>query len=277
MTYLAHPAHYAPEEFRALIQGLKFDKGWRPEFPTLHNTGVPSLKQWLNMGASPQERWGANLNAYYRRLGWHAGPHLVCCPSYIWNLCDLEADGVSVSCWNHVTVGIEMVGNYEVGGDDFASGDGAKVRDNAVWVLACLCETFGWTISDVLHFHHECARDRHACPGSKVSKADIAERVNALLEAWGASPTPVVSRLPAQASAPALGKAKSAPVDVSTVAGVQRALNTLGFRLDVDGVDGPDTERAIRSFQLHAGIAADGVARSVTQAAIRKELTAARG
>src|SRR5271165_397450 len=136
MTYLVHPAHYAPVEFRALVAGLKFDKGWKPEFPTLHNTGVPSLAQWLEMGAIPQLRWGTNLNAYYEGLGWHAGPHLVVCPDYIWNLCDLEHDGVSVSCWNHVTLGIEMVGNYEVGGDDFSSGLGAKVRDNAAFVLA---------------------------------------------------------------------------------------------------------------------------------------------
>ena len=62
---------------------------WRPRFPTLHNTGVPSLKQWLAYGPTPQERWGASLNRYYEGLGWHAGPHLVVCPDYVWVLCDL--------------------------------------------------------------------------------------------------------------------------------------------------------------------------------------------
>ena len=73
-----------------------------------------------------------------------------------------------------------MIGNYEIGGDDFASGDGAKVRDNAAAVLAALTVKFGWgDLADYeagvrgLHFHRECARDHHACPGSKVSKADM--------------------------------------------------------------------------------------------------------
>ena len=39
-----------------------------------------------------------------------------------------------MSCWNAKTIGIEMVGNYEIGGDEFASGLGTKVRDNAAAV-----------------------------------------------------------------------------------------------------------------------------------------------
>ena len=144
MAFLAHPTHYTPDEFQVYLSGLGFARGWRPASVTLHNTGVPSLKQWLAMGATPQERWGANLNAYYQKLGWHAGPHLVVCPDYVWVLSDPEADGVSVSCWNRETFGVEMVGDFRQGGDDFGSGPGAKVRDGAVFVLAALCEKLGW-------------------------------------------------------------------------------------------------------------------------------------
>ncbi len=270
MTYLTRPTHYAPAEFRALLRNLKFDRGWRPTFPTLHNTGVPSLAQWLAMGAIPQERWGANLNAYYQRLGWHAGPHLVVCPDYVWNLSDLQADGVSVSCWNRVTLEIEMVGNYEAGGDDFGSGPGAKVRDNAVFVLAALCEKFGWDIGKTLRFHRECAADHHACPGSRVAKDEIVQRVNALLENWGATQAPALPDT-ARTSPP------PAPLlDLSTVAGVQRALNALGHQLAVDDELGPQTEAAVRSFQLHVGgLAADGDPGPATIAAIRRELARA--
>ena len=267
MTYLAHPVHYTPAEFRAYVSGLKFDKGWKPSFPTLHNTGVPSLAQWLAMGALPQERWGANLDAYYQGLGWHAGPHLVCCPSYVWVLSDPEAAGVSVSCWNRVTFGIEMVGNYEAGGDDFASGLGSKVRDNAVFVLATLCEKFGWDIGKTLHFHRECPADHHACPGTRVSKNDIVQRVKALLESWGSAQAPALPETPRKSSPP------SPLLDLSTVAGVQRALNALGYRLAVDGELGPQTEAALRSFQLHVGgLAVDGHSGPATIAAIRREL-----
>lgn len=182
-TFLTHPTHYSVAEFRAMLAGVGLG-AWRPRFPTLHNTGVPSLAQWLGYGPTPQERWGASLNRYYEGLGWHAGPHLVVCPDYVWVLCELGEPGVSVSCWNSVTLGIEMVGNYEIGGDEFASGEGAKVRDNAAAALAALNQKFGW--GDLanyvcgekgLHFHRECVRDHHACPGSRVSKPDMLARI----------------------------------------------------------------------------------------------------
>lgn len=185
-TFLAHPTHYTLPEFRAMLAGLKLG-AWRPKFPTLHNTGAPSLKQWMAYGPTPQERWGASLNSYYKGLGWHAGPALVVCPDYVWNLCDLTKPGVSVSCWNSDTIGIEMVGDYDVGAvDQFASGEGAKVRDNAAAVLAVLAEKFAWgdlgsyqVGVEGLHFHRECVADHHSCPGSQVSKPDMLARIKA--------------------------------------------------------------------------------------------------
>src|SRR5579859_5973050 len=196
MTYISNPRHYTRDEFRALVDGLSWDKGWHPQFPTLHNTGVPSLAQWIAYGPTVEERWGASLDRYYKGLGWHSGPHLVCCPDYIWNLCDLAADGVSVSCWNHLTLGIEMVGDYRVGFDNASVGDGARVIDNAVWALAVLSHKLGWSIGDVetgvkgLHFHRECLRDGHPCPGSLVDKSNIIGRVVSQMALLSASPSP---------------------------------------------------------------------------------------
>jgi hypothetical protein len=188
-TFITHPTHYTLAEFRAYLAGVELG-AWRPRFPTLHNTGVPSLAQWLAYGPTPQERWGASLNRYYEGMGWHAGPHLVVCPDYVWVLCDLTKSGVSVSCWNSETFGIEMIGDYEVGGDDFSTGPGAKVAANAAAVLAALTPKFGWgDLAEIeigvrgLHFHRECARDHHACPGSRVSKPFILASVKAAAEA----------------------------------------------------------------------------------------------
>ena len=182
-TFIPHPTHYSLIEFRDMLKGVHLG-AWHPLFPTLHNTGVPSLAQWLAYGPTPQERWGASLNSYYKGLGWHAGPHLVVCPDYVWVLCDLTKPGVSVSCWNSETFGIEMVGNYEVGGDDFTIGEGAKVRDNAAAVLAILNEKFDWgDLGDHqvgvrgLHFHRECVKDHHSCPGSRVLWDDMIARI----------------------------------------------------------------------------------------------------
>lgn len=189
MTYLVSPIHYDQEDFKNLVNSLKWDKGWVPLFPTIHNTGVPDLKTWGRWSPKAQQNWGANLNAYYKKLGWHSGVHLVCCPDYIWHLCDLERDGISVSCWNHLTIGIEMLGNYEKGYDDWFSGDGLKVKANAVWVLSVLCNRFKWNPAAFVkgksgvHFHRECPQDHHACPGNEVDKQDLVERVTTQIRA----------------------------------------------------------------------------------------------
>ena len=268
-TFFDHPQHFTVAEFRAYLSGLAFEN-WKPKFPTLHNTGVPSLAQWRAMGATPQERWGASLNRYYQGMGWHAGPHLVVCPDYVWVLCDLTQPGVSVSCWNSETFGVEMVGNYEIGGDDFASGEGARVRDNAIEVLAILAQRFGWgDLGDYapgergLHLHRECARDHHACPGSKVSRADVLSRVAAI------------------ANAPATPQDTGGPKTVATgahflgVEDIQAALNQLGAKppLSIDGRQGPATIAALRAFQAAHGCTVDGWAGPQTCAALEAALT----
>jgi len=60
------------------------------------------------------------------------------------------------------------------------------------------------------------------------------------------------------------------------VAGIQRALQTLGFDPgQIDGVMGPDTRAAIKQFQEANGLTADGIPGPKTQAALAKALQAA--
>jgi len=283
MTYVTNPTHYTRDEFRVLVDGMSFNQGWTPLFPTLHNTGVPSLKTWQGYGATPQERWGASLNSYYKGLGWHSGVHLVCCPDYIWNLCDLRFDGVSVSCWNRITIGIECVGNYEVGSDDWSTGDGAKVRDNAAWVLAVLCHKFGWKPEAYvdgrsgLHFHRECTRDHHACPGSKVAKPDMIDRVNAQIAIIAGLPAPphVAPAAPSTDPAPLN---VPAPATLLSVDDIQAAVNKLVYpspNIDVDGDYGPATKAAVAEFQAENHLDVDGWVGPQTTAALLSALATA--
>ncbi len=86
------------------------------------------------------------------------------------------------------------------------------------------------------------------------------------LVAAGYVPTdaPAVHGEPSPAAAP--------PSDLSTVEGVQRALNALGFHVVVDGEWGPETEAAVKGFQFRERLVTDGDAGPLTKAALAKAL-----
>ncbi len=180
MSFLAEPKGYTPGEFADFVEGLAWN-GWRPKFVTLHNTAVPTLAAWLDSNHAAKQR--IESQRHYERdiLHWHSGVHLFVAPNLIWNLCDLTQDGVSVSCWNHRTLGIEMIGDYAT--EAFDSGAGARVRDNAVAAMAILHRKLGLRPDHYrmglcgLHFHRECSRDHHDCPGRNVVKADVVARI----------------------------------------------------------------------------------------------------
>jgi hypothetical protein len=124
----------------------------------------------------------------------------------------------------------KMVGNYEVGGDDFASGDGAKVRDNTAAVLAALNERFKWgDLADIaigmhgLHFHHDCARDHHACPGSKVTKLGMLARIKGCEAEFAFAPIAQTSP-PIRVSTGAIREDDVTPPRIMSVDDIQAAL-----------------------------------------------------
>jgi hypothetical protein len=176
MSFLADPQACAPEEFEAYVKTLSWTK-WKPSFIVLHNTAEPNLAQWAHFGygKTAGSQRVRNLNHYYAKVkGWHSGPHIFVAPDYIWVACDLTADGVHASCYNRVSIGVEMVGDYAT--ESFEVGDGAKVRDNTVACLAALHKALK-IVPDTLHFHKQCVRDHHDCPGGRVSRPDITSRV----------------------------------------------------------------------------------------------------
>lgn len=186
MSFLAEPQGYTPKEFAGFVERLEWNV-WRPNFVTLHNTGAPTLAAWLDSPSAAKQRIEGQRHYERDILHWHSGVHLFVAPNLIWNLCDLTQEGVSVSCWNHLTLGIEMIGDYATEG--FDSGAGAQVRDNAVAAMAILHRRLGLRPDQYrcgvrgLHFHKECSWDHHDCPGRNVVKADVVARVLAKMEA----------------------------------------------------------------------------------------------
>ena len=230
MTFLAEPLGFTPEEFKTYVAGLRW-KTWKPQFLTLHNTAEPNLAQWTHSGLGKVAglRRIQNLNHYYKvEEGWHSGPHLFIAPDLIWVACDLTANGVHASCYNSVSIGVEMVGDFSR--EAFDSGDGAKVRDNAVAALAILHKALKID-PRTLHFHKECLKDHHDCPGRNVVKADVIARV----QAWpgevavkeeakpvAAPPHPFIPDIPAVAAAPAPAE-KPAPKPPAPKAAAKKA------------------------------------------------------
>ena len=272
MTYLANARLIAPAAFADHFNRLDFGKAsWTPRLFVLHNTEQPSLKQWLDGGDTPEQRL-KNLEAYYKGMRWHSGPHWFVAPDGIWEFCDPLQDGVHCSCANHVAFGCEMVGDYAT--EPFDHGPGAQVRDNAVQLIATVFKRFAWRPDPLvlwergLAFHHHCAQDHHDCPGKNVDRADVVARV---LKAMGLVGLDAGVPRPAQDLPAPVQSSSQVPTSVTWL---QTALNRLGARpvLTVDGVFGPLTKVALRSWQLGSDLLATGEPSPMTVAAIERAL-----
>lgn len=156
------------------LDGMEWDRGFKPAGIILHNTAAPTLAQWVEEGPSHEARI-KNLKAYYQGLGWHAGPHWFVSREHFTEFMDPRTRGTHSPSFNADHFGIEMVGDYDK--ESFDSGDGAKVRDNAVFLMAYLCSRFGWDPAKVIKLHKEDPKTTHACPGRNVVKLDIVTRV----------------------------------------------------------------------------------------------------
>jgi hypothetical protein len=197
----------------ALLQRLAGQNlGTWCKFITLHNTSLPSLALWArNRTRFSAKQLVMNMEDGWRAQHWHTGPHYLVTPEPdqpIFELSDPSAPGVHASCFNLDSIGIEMVGEYN--NEDFNSGAGATVRDNAVLLLAALHKKLGLTplpfVYDKrgLHFHKDCVRDQHDCPGSGVVRPAIITLIQAKMSALSAAPpAPPAAAAAAAVRAPA--------------------------------------------------------------------------
>lgn len=180
---------YTREQFAVHLAAIPAGQlGWCKAI-CVHNTAGPTIAQWESKVCTPAQRI-LNLESYYEHsLGWHAGPHGFIPPSKdicIFGFTPFIEPGVHASCFNSSMIGLEMVGDFD--SEDFNSGLGALVRDNAVYVIAMLCRKRGLRPDGYklgvsgLHFHVDCKRDNHACPGKTVSREALVASVLAEME-----------------------------------------------------------------------------------------------
>jgi hypothetical protein len=166
---------FSPEDFDRYCHDLKWPS-WRPSFVVLHNTGAPSLAQ-RPKGLTAKHI--ANLESYYRdERGWSAGPHLFIDDHQIWVFTPLTLSGVHSPSWNKVALGVEMLGDYA--GEEFDSGRGLEVQQNAVAAIATLSAVLGLD-PESMRLHKEDKKTDHDCPGKKVNKARFIRAVQELM------------------------------------------------------------------------------------------------
>jgi hypothetical protein len=181
-----NPKQLSKEALRARIEALTWTS-WKPTGIVLHNTAAPTLAQWAEAGPRHDARI-QNLENYYEGLGWNGGPHWFVSRDWFDEFNNPLRRGTHSPSFNATHFGIEMVGNYDK--EDFNSGGGAQVRDNAVYLMALLCKKFNWDPARVIKFHKEDPKTTHDCPGKKVVKADIIARVKQELAKLNKVPTP---------------------------------------------------------------------------------------
>jgi hypothetical protein len=166
---------YTADEFDSYCHALNWS-AWRPSFIVLHNTAIPSLAQRPN-GLTKQHI--LNLEKYYRdEMGWKAGPHLFIDDRQIWIFTRLTVSGTHSPSWNKVSLGVEMLGDYDK--EAFDGGRGLKVHRNAVAAIATLSASLGIE-PDTMRLHREDPLTTHACPGKNVQKPGFIQEVQALM------------------------------------------------------------------------------------------------
>jgi hypothetical protein len=270
-------------------------------FDIEHIGGIPHFNQPIDPTAPPtgvlhttEGGWDGSL-AIFRQ---HYAPHFLVGPGRIAQLVQIGTIGAALVTHNWIPiVQVEVVGFSK---ETLWSFDDATAEAVTALMAACKAEygiplTRAWAdgiygMARASDPHRNAGQFGHVagwyghgdCPSPDSHWDPGALHWSKLFELAGAMPQPSAGPCGIQPVPPrpcACAHTLSAPTppgfNLSTVEGVQQALNALGAnpKLDVDGDIGPMTEAAVKALQYHAGLAADGDAGPVTKAAILKELS----
>jgi hypothetical protein len=134
---------------------------------TLHHCGAPSLAQRPNGLVIKHIE---NIRDFYRNTkGWSSGPHLFIDDDQIFGMCDFRRKGVHAVSFNSSSIGIEVLGDYDV--EDPRSGRGLACWKNAAAASRVLLDWLGLEATDkTVHFHRDDPKTTKTCPGKKVKK-----------------------------------------------------------------------------------------------------------
>jgi len=152
----------------------------------LHHTAAPSLAQRPD-GLLIQHIH--NIKNYYQNtLKWNRGPQLFTDENEIFGMTPLTVPGIHAVSFNTYSIGIEVLGNYDI--EDPFTG-----RGDACWKLAaqCTADLLSWmnleASTKTILFHRDDPKTSKTCPGKKISKDWFLNLVKS--NTVTVSPTPV--------------------------------------------------------------------------------------
>lgn len=158
------------DDFKKYVDGLIFTT-WKPVGITIHHTAAPSLAQ------RPQGLKGEhikNIQSFYEKKGWSAGPHLFTDEDQCWLFSPLTSKGVHAKSFNNTHIGIEMLGDYDK--EDPTTGRGLKVLTITAKTTAILLNKLKLPLT-AINFHRDDPKTDKSCPGTKIKKDKFIELV----------------------------------------------------------------------------------------------------
>jgi len=141
-------------EFKDYVKDFDFG----PKLPNklvIHHTWRPTTETWRG------SRSIQGLKNYYERKEWPAGPHLFVADDGIWLFSTMRKDGIHAGNLNSLSIGIEIVGDY-----DNKTWDG-QTKYNALGVIKVLMDKLILQRNQIF-FHRDVSAK--SCPGNAITK-----------------------------------------------------------------------------------------------------------
>lgn len=264
-------------ELRDHLATLQWN-GFAPKFPVLHNTSIPdelTYKGWVAAGKPSMPQWLHNLASYYAGMGWNSMPHAFVLPDGTIGLgAPFNIRGTHSPSWNSISIGVETLGEFER--EPWAN---TLTEMAAVALFGELCNRLNWRpdlyargVSGV-HFHREDPNTTHrTCPGKNVDKARFVSRVLAYMgDSHAATETDRNGHADVPPHVQVADATTLTKLQLTSALWVQQQLVRKGFVVNMDGVIGESTRKAVLAFQkANPPLHPDGIAGPLTRIALFK-------
>lgn len=149
----------------------------------LHHTAAPSLAQRPDGFLAEHLK---NIQHFYSKtLGWSTGPHLFVDDDQIWGMCPLTKYGIHAAKFNRMSLGIEVLGDYDR--ESNKTGRGLACWQTCAATTSLLLDWLKLPANEqTVLFHREDPTAFKTCPGTKLDKPWVLDLIKK------ADPKPVV-------------------------------------------------------------------------------------